>query len=467
MDQDRLGAEPRSEGPHPRESSAAAPSERLKTTTTNSESPIEPPASPPLAQLLADRAPSATSKSSSTPLPSTETPDPSESATPMPAPTGGPRKKGTASSIPKRAPKRTKPGAGGDHKKTKRARSGPDAPAADEASDEDESDSGPYCICRGPDDHRWMICCERCEDWFHGECVHISKDVGEALIEKFVCPNCTTDRVMTIYKKTCVLHGCRRAARLTQSPASVFCTNEHAQTWWERVLARLPKIGARNALGEELSQEEFMALLDGGLAGVDGDGAWSFRAPFSADKRQTNGVNGDVNGTNDRLDYLTEEEVSYLDGMAKSRLRLAEETVLYHQMLALIEMVQDRRRAAISAGRFAEDICGYDQRLDSVCATDAFAAFLKTPEGETIFQASKVDDPLGEGDEVRGMCERKRCKAHSGWQKILVLDIRHQIREMEDQADEVAKEEKTVREAAGERSRRRRAEKNWVEVMNC
>lgn len=162
---------------------------------------------------------------------------------------------------------------------------------------------------------------------------------------------------------------------------------------------------------------------------------------------------------------LTEEEKEYLDKKANARFKLAEETLLCQKMMTLVEMVQERRRAAISAGRIGEDICGYDNRLDSICARDAFAAFVKSPEGEVIFQASKVDDPLGEGDEVRGMCERKRCKIHSGWHKMLLLAVKHQIKEMADQAAEVGEDERILREAAEERWRRRQAEKNWVEVI--
>lgn len=135
-------------------------------------------------------------------------------------------------------------------------------------------------------------------------------------------------------------------------------------------------------------------------------------------------------------------------------------------MLTLIDLAQERRRAAITAGRFSDDICGYDQRLDTICARDAFAAYSKSPEGEATFGAKKLGDPLGEGDEVRGMCEKKRCKVHSGWYKMLALGIKHQIREMAAHAEEVREEERVVRDAAGERWKRRRAEKNWVEVLD-
>lgn len=423
---------------------------------------------------------------SSTPLPSTETAETIDPAPPMPGPTSAAKKKkGTASTV-KKVPKRPK--SVREPKKPKSAKSTEaNGTAAEDASDEDDgSDNGPYCICRGPDDHRWMICCERCEDWFHGECVHIAKDVGESLIEKFICPNCTTDSLVTLYKKTCTLGSCRKAARLNHSPPSMFCSDEHAQTWWERMLARLPKAKAKAALSDELSQEEFMALLSSDLATIDGDGSWTLRAPFSGKQSE---MNGDETGkclynlyhrashlfsllttltaTEERLaQILTEEEKDYLDKKAHARFKLAEETLLCQKMITLVELVQERRRAAISAGLFAEDICGYDQRLDTIGARDAFAAFVKSPEGEAIFQASKVEDPLGEGDEVRGMCERKRCKIHSGWHKMLVLAVKYQIKEMADQAAEVGEDERILREAAEERWRRRQAEQNWVEVLD-
>lgn len=164
--------------------------------------------------------------------------------------------------------------------------------------------------------------------------------------------------------------------------------------------------------------------------------------------------------------HLSTEEKEYLESAAAARFHLAEETVLCHKMLTLLEFAHERRQAAITAGRFKEDICGYDERLDSIGARDAFEAFTKSPEGEAIFKASRMSDPLGEGDEVRGMCERKRCKFHGGWYKMLSLGLKHQIREMATQADEVGEEEKAMRQAAKDRWRRKQSEKNWVEVLD-
>lgn len=41
---------------------------------------------------------------------------------------------------------------------------------------------------------RFMICCDRCEEWFHGDCVGITEARGRLMernSEDYVCPNCT------------------------------------------------------------------------------------------------------------------------------------------------------------------------------------------------------------------------------------------------------------------------------------
>jgi COMPASS component SPP1 len=148
-------------------------------------------------------------------------------------------------------------------------------------------------LCRGPDDHRWMICCEKCEDWFHGECINMNKEIGEHLIEKFICPNCSTGDLVTIYKKTCALGGCRKPARLTQSQPSVFCSPEHAQTWWERMVARLPRAKGQAGLNDQLTQEEFMALLNSSIGSTAEDGTWKLvKAPFADDSTDSADAKG-------------------------------------------------------------------------------------------------------------------------------------------------------------------------------
>ncbi|EDV24137.1 uncharacterized protein TRIADDRAFT_27303, partial [Trichoplax adhaerens] len=59
-----------------------------------------------------------------------------------------------------------------------------------------------YCICKQPDDgKRLMICCDGCDEWFHGDCVGI-KNEDANMIKKFYCPNCIekNNELRTTYK---------------------------------------------------------------------------------------------------------------------------------------------------------------------------------------------------------------------------------------------------------------------------
>lgn len=57
----------------------------------------------------------------------------------------------------------------------------------DDDDDDDDDEGGEFCVCRGPDDHTWMIACDGpCEDWYHGRCVDMTQEKGD-LIEKYYC----------------------------------------------------------------------------------------------------------------------------------------------------------------------------------------------------------------------------------------------------------------------------------------
>ncbi|XP_055530884.1 death-inducer obliterator 1-like [Wyeomyia smithii] len=73
------------------------------------------------------------------------------------------------------------------------------AAAADDDLESDESwnsEDDPdrlWCICKQPHNNRFMICCDICEDWFHGKCVNITKAMGQQMEEdgiEWTCPNC-------------------------------------------------------------------------------------------------------------------------------------------------------------------------------------------------------------------------------------------------------------------------------------
>ncbi|XP_042359018.1 death-inducer obliterator 1 isoform X2 [Plectropomus leopardus] len=62
-----------------------------------------------------------------------------------------------------------------------------------------------YCICRQKHNKRFMICCDRCEEWFHGDCVGITEARGRLMErngEDYICPNCTAKKNQVVRPAT-------------------------------------------------------------------------------------------------------------------------------------------------------------------------------------------------------------------------------------------------------------------------
>ncbi|XP_045474832.1 nucleosome-remodeling factor subunit NURF301 isoform X2 [Harmonia axyridis] len=50
-----------------------------------------------------------------------------------------------------------------------------------------------YCLCQQPyDNSQFYICCDSCQDWFHGRCVGILQSEADN-IDEYVCPRCQTN----------------------------------------------------------------------------------------------------------------------------------------------------------------------------------------------------------------------------------------------------------------------------------
>ena len=48
-----------------------------------------------------------------------------------------------------------------------------------------------YCICRTSDTSRFMIGCDSCEEWYHGDCINITAEAAKKIL-KFFCQKCRT-----------------------------------------------------------------------------------------------------------------------------------------------------------------------------------------------------------------------------------------------------------------------------------
>ncbi|KAF6823051.1 Set1 complex component spp1 [Colletotrichum musicola] len=377
-----------------------------------------------------------------------------------------PKKKGTAAV--KKAPKRSKGGAsrGGRVKKQPgpRAAATNSSPAPEDVDgSDDESDNGPYCICRGPDDHRFMISCDVCDDWFHGECIDISKEVGEHLIERLVCPNCTDGKTqVTLFKKKCAYQpACKKPARLYGDGGSVFCSEEHKNMWWEQMLSRMPRQSAsKNASQQDrLTRDELIAILESNLAAIDhADGKFKISSrPFAS---STVGVDSpESKSKNSPPGILTEEEEGILKASAADRYRMGEETVLCQKMLQLLDMANDRRKSLIASKKIDDTACGYDFRLDQVGVVGPFAYWLNSSEeAKEIFKAGSLDVGSHLTGEEKNICDKKRCKTHQGWFSIFTRDVKHLMKLLASDAIKNLENEKLIKEAAAERKLRREAE---------
>ncbi|XP_025834338.1 CXXC-type zinc finger protein 1-like [Agrilus planipennis] len=52
-----------------------------------------------------------------------------------------------------------------------------------------KQDGQAYCLCRSSDSSRFMIACDACEEWYHGDCIAISEKEAK-LIKQYVCIRC-------------------------------------------------------------------------------------------------------------------------------------------------------------------------------------------------------------------------------------------------------------------------------------
>ncbi|XP_004207256.1 CXXC-type zinc finger protein 1 isoform X1 [Hydra vulgaris] len=55
---------------------------------------------------------------------------------------------------------------------------------------ENEKDTKLFCICRSSDIDRFMIACDKCMEWFHGDCVNIENKRAARKIEEWYCQQC-------------------------------------------------------------------------------------------------------------------------------------------------------------------------------------------------------------------------------------------------------------------------------------
>ena len=61
--------------------------------------------------------------------------------------------------------------------------------------DSSKEDVKLYRLCQQPDDGRIIVCCDLCDNWFHGDYVGVVKPARGLLAGECISPSCSTQPV--------------------------------------------------------------------------------------------------------------------------------------------------------------------------------------------------------------------------------------------------------------------------------
>ncbi|KAG8749911.1 hypothetical protein FRC14_000958 [Serendipita sp. 396] len=129
------------------------------------------------------------------------------------------------------------------------------ANTGDDGDDDDEEvDNRLYCVCRERYDHRFMLGCDHCDEWFHPPCLGMEEFQCD-LLEHFYCASCrkADPSLVTTWRTRCsngIQHpfpdsaeACWRAAL---PPLSKYCSKECGIEAMERKIT--PYVQAKSGL---------------------------------------------------------------------------------------------------------------------------------------------------------------------------------------------------------------------------
>lgn len=255
-----------------------------------------------------------------------------------------------------------------------------------------------FCICRRGDLGKWMIGCDGCDEWYHGECVNVSKK-DERLMDKFFCPRCEkTSRGSTTWKRKCRLPGCREpalekvlhpqlgGAMQHGSHPSKYCSQEHGLEFFQ--------LRVSQAL---ISRREIVSLLV--TAGSDvsvfktlGDAA----PPLPASDTEK----------------LSSADLERLERNQGRRATVQSDISRLKRMIEFLSAVRDRAMRVNTSlkARKEKEICGTDFRL--TLQDSELAEILSQPDFlSTVTTSGAIDDNL---------CQvtTKKCFRHAEWYQI-------------------------------------------------
>ncbi|CZT03354.1 related to SPP1 Subunit of the COMPASS complex, which methylates histone H3 on lysine 4 [Rhynchosporium agropyri] len=339
-----------------------------------------------------------------------------------------PKKKGTAAPVKRPTPKRPKSEAEKMDKSGTPSSSVRQSPVGSPES----NDGGEYCLCRGPDDHRMMVFCDGgCEDWYHCSCVNVDEDDARELLDRYICPKCTTSDLKTTWKRICRYincdNGCRKGARVNEG--SKYCSEEHLNMFFEWCYTKL-RGDDQPSMGGALNRQEVADLLTS-ISTVEELHDLGKKPRLTIEGVEAEGPVG--------LRYILPEDKILIEEIQQKKKILEAQIEGYKKQKRLLKMINERAKVASQQPSLdVKAICGYDDRLAMNEAE--FNAWLESEEGQKAFESDvlgpRTEDTRGIGahilypgqvipatakiaDALDNICLKppKKCK-HQNWREI-------------------------------------------------
>ncbi|KAG2072700.1 hypothetical protein BDR04DRAFT_971190, partial [Suillus decipiens] len=287
-----------------------------------------------------------------------------------------------------------------------------------EDEDSEREDDKLYCVCKTRyDEDRVMIACDRCDEWYHTQCVNMP-DLEVDLVDQFICPVCIQSnphlQLQTTYKRRCFFglkHTDPSSSNACHKPSrgafSKYCSDECGIKYMQMRISQWERSGGkRDKLWESVKnaeKREGVVICADVTMEIDRK---LLPAHESAQKRK---VDREIACLNTRLENVVRE---------REMMKREMDMVLWREKL--VKLASERAERV--------DECGWDQRL---CFgeeewDDFGAEVLESYEGKAKEEAS--DDVMQVDDVTTSHGEwwctgKKKCERHAGWQKLRVAEV--------------------------------------------
>lgn len=284
-----------------------------------------------------------------------------------------------------------------------------------------------YCVCKTSyDEDRVMIACDRCDEWYHTQCVNMP-DLEVDLVDQFFCPPCINSNphlhLKTTYKRRCfsgLQHPHPSSPSACHKPArgafSKYCSDECGVLYMQSRLDVWK--GAKGSLWGSFKDAR---KREGVVVRVKDEADAEVKVKDMVGERTTSGLPSEVvKSPKTQLDWFLARLDAQLAKIASNRDHLKKE----------MEIIQWREKVIQLAATRADqlDECGWDQRL---CFGDEEYAEFGVSVLES-YEAAGQQKQDGDAMQVDGSpvddgewwCNgKKKCERHAGWQKLRATEI--------------------------------------------